>query len=549
MNASSKNSAADSPSETKPAFEDEGNSTLPNPCGVEVQNALPQGSVMWDGPFTSGKGARSAVPHHQGSTASFAAGGMSNSPTAMREVNLGMPPAHPDAKHKSAEIPGANWDSSSKEVVSDRTLESANDRVFYVTPLNLDALRNLITQIKSVPPEHTAAWVRLRILIDAIKVNGTYYLEANSQLNVEKTMTVLSQISKTFADRKQQRKERKDAQPSPETVAGYERDWALLSQRRLHVADQPPERAWQTVMSQHAANSSTFYTYRAALVWQAQNYLEELLAISKEFDSQSYEDVLATLLPYIEHAYEELRVRSNLDHALCLQMSGDPVRKKNSRSKDLAYLPDGWRDSFLDYCASSPTYRDASVLLRFCGMRPCELKKGVQVTLRNDKVFVHVLGGKLGDTRGQPWREIPLDAQMMPRWFLDEFVGQATRIVQANPDNMRAYLGSLTSRVLLGAKNAQGQLINLSAYLFRHAMATDVRQDGGKSDEVSAVLGHRSAKTAGHYGTFTKGKGKKRNAMDKNSVRTALAVKPADTSGLQELPQKKAKKNSHKKPS
>lgn len=548
MNASSKNSAAGSPSETKPAFEDEGDSTLPKPCGVKVQNALPQGSVMWDGPFTLGKGARSAVPNYQGSKTSFEAEAMTNSPTALREVNLGMESANPDAEHKSAEIPDANWGSSSKEIVSDRTLESANDKVFYVTPLNLDALRKLITQIKSVPQEHAAAWVRLRILIDAMTAKGTY-LEASSQLNVERTLVVLSQISKTFADRKQQRKERKDALPSPETVAGYERDYALLSQRRLHVVDQPTEHAWQTVMSQHAANSSTFFTYRAALVWQAQNYLEELLAISKEFDSQSYEDVLATLFPYIEHAYEELLVRSNLDHSICLQMSGEPVRKKNSRSKDLEYLPDGWRDRFLDHCANSPTYRDASVLLCFCGMRPCELKKGVQVTLHDDKVLVHVLGGKQGETRGQPWRELSLDVQMLPSWFLEGFVGHPTRIIQANPDSMRAYLSSLTQRVLQGAKNAKGELINLSAYLFRHATATDVRQDGGKSDEVSAVLGHRSAKTAGHYGTYAKAKGKRRNAMDKNSVRTALAVTPADTTGLQDLQHKKARQNSRQKPS
>lgn len=546
MNASSKNSAAGSPSETKPAFEDEGNSTLPNPCGVEVQNALPQGSVMWDGPSPQGEG---TAPAHQGTSSSFGTGGVTNSPTAMREVNLGMAPAHPDAKHKSAEIPNANWGSSSKAgFVSDMALDSANDRLFYVTPLNLDALRKLITQIKFVPKEYAAAWVRLRILIDAMKVRGTY-LETSAQLDVERTMVVLSQISKTLKDRKQQRKERKDAEPSRETVDGYERDYALLSQRRLHVADQPPERAWQTVMSQHAANSSTFYTYRAALVWQAQNYLEELLAISKEFDSQSYEDVLATLLPYIEHAYEELRVRSNLDHARCLQMSGKTARKKNSRSKDLAFLPEGWRDMFLVHCASSPIYRDASVLLRFCGMRPCELKKGVQVTLRDDKIFVHVLGGKQGETRGQPWREISLDAQMMPQWFLQGFVGQPTRIIQANPDSMRAYLSSLTQRVLQGAKNAKGELINLSAYLFRHAIATDVRQDGGKSDEVSAVLGHRSAKTAGHYGTYTKAKGKKRNAMDKNAVRTALPVTPADTTGLQDLQHKKTRKNLRQNPS
>ncbi|MFH4146492.1 hypothetical protein WAI91_21275, partial [Acinetobacter baumannii] len=89
----------------------------------------------------------------------------------------------------------------------------------------------LITQIKSVPPEYAAAWVRLRILIDAMKVKGTY-LEVSSQLNVERTMAVLSQISKTLKDRKQQRKERKDAEPSRETVDGYERDYALLSQRR-----------------------------------------------------------------------------------------------------------------------------------------------------------------------------------------------------------------------------------------------------------------------------------------------------------------------------
>jgi hypothetical protein len=109
---------------------------------------------------------------------------------------------------------------------------------------------------------------------------------------------------------------------------------------------------------------------------------------------------------------------------------------------------------------------------------------------------------------------------------------------------MRSHLGRLSTAVLNPEYRKNGCQENLSAYLFRHALVTQMRESGWESDEIAVAIGESSAETTRLYGLRVRG-GKKPKvpiAMEKNSVAAARAVKPADTQGLQKWKNRKPAK-------
>lgn len=72
--------------------------------------------------------------------------------------------------------------------------------------------------------------------------------------------------------------------------------------------------------------------------------------------------------------------------------------------------------------------------------------------------------------------------------------------------------------------------LHATPYSFRHALATDLRNDGWSVDEIASALGQRSANTQRHYG-FRKGGKRKpqancQPAIIKGTVTTASPVAP-----------------------
>jgi hypothetical protein len=118
----------------------------------------------------------------------------------------------------------------------------------------------------------------------------------------------------------------------------------------------------------------------------------------------------------------------------------------------------------------------------------------------------------------------------------------------ASTVSMRAYLGRLSPVVLGLPRN--GKAPRLSAYAFRHALVTDLRDEGRTTEEIAAVIGELSAETVAYYGLHRRGRGKfrPRVAIERDSVQTADAVKPLNRSGLQAVLDKKAQSSSKLKP-
>lgn len=547
MNASYKNSAAGSPSETKLAFDDDRYSTLPNPSGVEVQNALPEGSVMWDGPSPQGEG---TAPAHQGTSSSFSAGGVTNSLTAVREVNLDTLPATPDAEHKTVDTTHAQPSvSSSKNSLSDRP--SANDAVFVSETDSTVQAKNVLQKIDAAPPavrehlrslhallEENRPVLEMRRVVAAVHAvrSGHPSAHAEAEFLCERANQLLDQLER-------QRIERGDTRPSKATLAGYQKDIAYLTaQRKAFMGEEVSP--WFEVLASFGQRKTTFNTYRAALTWCVEGHLKSLLNARKTYELNFGVDVWKTALaPEIGSKLLELMSIRGLAYERVHAWTGEPNKPSRSRKHDLQYLDAGWLDRLVQCCASSPSYRSACVLLRFCGMRPAELEKGV-VVRRTDKhiaVVIDTAKKRQGDEKTH--RGFVIEASHMPQWFLNDIpIGQDVE-VQVDSNGFRSYLSGLTARVLQGAKRKDQSRINLSAYLIRHAVVTEMRQNAWGSTDIAQLLGHATDATSSAYGKRSRGSKKSKPvAVVKKSLKTSWPVKVRDKSGLDKVLGKKKKK-------
>ena len=152
------------------------------------------------------------------------------------------------------------------------------------------------------------------------------------------------------------------------------------------------------------------------------------------------------------------------------------------------------------------------------------------------------------ETAGQPWRSFTFESALLPAWFVEELQknqvaqNKPSMHIQVNDDNLRAHLRRMSGAVFNPDDRKNGCQETLSAYLFRHALVTEMREAGWESAEIAAVMGEVSAETTRLYGTRVRGgkKAKPAIAIDKSSVQAARVVKKADTQGLQKLKARKS---------
>ena len=108
--------------------------------------------------------------------------------------------------------------------------------------------------------------------------------------------------------------------------------------------------------------------------------------------------------------------------------------------------------------------------------------------------------------------------------FVREVREKRELVVRADEDPLRAHLGRLSDHVFYpdgkSASRSSKSRLKLSAYVFRHALVTEMREDGWETQNIAAVIGESSADTARLYGirVRTRTKSPKVLAIDVKSV-------------------------------
>jgi integrase len=290
-------------------------------------------------------------------------------------------------------------------------------------------------------------------------------------------------------------------------------------------------------MSHFAPKKQTFNAMRSALkrralsrvthILRAQDALQKLGDLSVQWQRSVLQ---------LQSALKEAEVINDLNRQTLLDMTERQSVQSFSKRKQLQWLKEGWQDEFLALNAKSPTYKATGVLLRFCGLRPVELEKGVIVTAEDGVITVEIQGGKVREGyAGQPWRRFALKKEILPAWFVKDVEREGSIAVSADPEGLRSHLARLSEKLFPRRRKAGKRDVILSAYLFRHSLVTELREDGWDSVDIAGLIGESTADTVRWYGLRVRTGSVKpeKVAIVSESLKTAVPVRPVDLSSLE----------------
>jgi integrase len=329
-----------------------------------------------------------------------------------------------------------------------------------------------------------------------------------------------------------ERSRRQDTSPSDETIAQYQRRAERLDELAEAIDAPAQGSAMAAAIAAYSGNSRSFYLYRAAATWKSATRVRQLLKEQSDLQRSGERGwEWYSSIQQLRWNCERLREVRELTLDIARERTGARPARRKSKRDVLHHVDANWRERFLEVSATSDKYRAGCLLIALCGFRPRELELGLTVRRRGPMVAVKIGGAKVRPTAGQPWRGVFIPATRFPEWFLDD-LGTETKVYGSSASGMRSYLYRLSSKVLPTLRN--GQQLILSAYVLRHALATDLRREGWSAEEIAAVLGESSAQTARWYGLRKRGSKSATSeiAIVRGQVATARPVKPIDRTWL-----------------
>lgn len=504
-------------SPAKNVSDHETDSTLPNAHSNEVGSDLGHGSVMYDvEPFLKGE-LRSRVMQE----------------VAQGVGGAGTVPDEPDEHHpgQSGAVPAHGGQGLQAEAT-----------VQHLAPMGKFVIETSNADVEKKAWEQWRNQVQGRI--SDVRTNIHANLFARNLPSHDECFAIVKAARDQIVAEAAQRRKRMDTPAGAKTVADYAKKCAQLDRELEDLEPGGPNPLMQ-VMGRHAGAKQSFSAIKTALKWRALEKVRELLKIQDGLQRAG------NASSAWRHAVEQLRLASGglaqiemLKRDELLEMSGAKRRASRSKRMILPRLPDAWQNRFLTINEASKSYRFAGVLLRHCGMRPVELAMGVKLDISSSGLTVSIEGGKVRSTAGQPLRSFTLDLNMLPVWFVDEVRAAGHVKVVVHENALRTHLYRLSNGVFYanGKKvpNKAGRL-KLSAYVFRHALVTELRAAGWEEHEIAAVLGETAAETARYYGsrpgrgTISPGT----PAIVRGSVTTSRSVRPVDGAGLKTLMESK----------
>ncbi len=282
-----------------------------------------------------------------------------------------------------------------------------------------------------------------------------------------------------------------------------------------------------------ANTARSFYYYRAAWVYHYTTQIREILKAADQAqradDPQALQESVSKLPGLIS---ESKRYRPDPDGKNLAngqigkwaveaekRISAGHKLKHNSKRVRLRGLPNDWREKMFAGLRSGSKYKDVVAVLSATGARPAEFTQGIAVTLeaagtlhfKIDGVKTH--RGKYG----QAERSFSVAVDRTELEYLRE------RVMQNNgPLMVKASAGALSDKIRqLSQKVFPNLKSTVSAYVFRHQVAADLKASDLPDTEVSAALGHSVDETKGYYGTAqsARSKGGIRNIRSSRVVR------------------------------
>ena len=290
---------------------------------------------------------------------------------------------------------------------------------------------------------------------------------------------------------------------------------------------------WEPVqIEKKAGTKNTFYKYRAAVRFVALERAQVALRVygntKNEAEKKAAYAVMLTaaadLVRYPADAkpghepkklIEQMHAIGDDDTANSLKKQKSEFKKTepkdtNAKLKDAQKIQkiEGWRTLlFSELVARGGKWIDHAAVAALTGCRPAEVTS-VQIEKIGDALVITIPGAKVSEIKGQPYRKFTITADSNG----PEFAYLLERVKDA-PLLLGVPLGitrpaSTFSEVLklAGARVFPKNTPPMTGYVYRHAIACDMKADGAGMDHIAASMGHAVTKTQNYYGRASGGK-------------------------------------------
>ena len=186
--------------------------------------------------------------------------------------------------------------------------------------------------------------------------------------------------------------------------------------------------------------------------------------------------------------------------------------KKSKSKRNISKLTPDFRTKILDF-AIEKNYKcaDALAILNFSGCRPAELEKGVGVSFNKEKneIEIKIAGSKLSEKmkRGIRIRKIHIKINSENEKYLRSLISKCKEnnnnyVVKI--ESKKAFSGYITK---ISKKIWPKKQYHASAYSFRHAKATEMKNAEYSQEDIAKVMGHASCRSQEAYGRKSRKKG------------------------------------------
>lgn len=188
-----------------------------------------------------------------------------------------------------------------------------------------------------------------------------------------------------------------------------------------------------------------------------------------------------------------------------------PIKRRRSKIWSLKRLPENWQEIMaIRAWSEGVKYKLAILVALVTGVRPCELQKGVLLTIKNGQLVALIRGGKVTKDNGQPTRKLVLADHVATTYLIAHMHTQLIKdkfLVRVKSGNAVTKSMTRVGKSLWSKHNS-----NITVYSARHAMASECKKvDKESGDEnplfTSGTLGHRSDRTKRTYGNIRYGSG------------------------------------------
>ena len=291
---------------------------------------------------------------------------------------------------------------------------------------------------------------------------------------------------------------------------------------------------WEPVqIEKKAGTKNTFYKYRAAVRFAALERAQVALRVygntKNDVEKKAAYAVMLTaaadLVRYPADAQpghepkkliQQMQAIGDDDTANSLKKQKTEFKKTepkdtNAKLKDAQKIQkiEGWRTLlFSELVARGGKWIDHAAVAALTGCRPAEVTS-VQIEKIGKALVITIPGAKVSESKGQPYRKFTITSDKNgPEFaYLFERVKEDAPLVLEVPLGIK-YPAATFSEVLksAGEKVFPKNTPPMTGYIYRHAIACDMKADGADMNHIAASMGHAVTKTQNFYGRASGGK-------------------------------------------